>query len=39
MAPGPAATRIGYAVTQRLGAGAGSGWRASSMIAQPRSHD
>ena len=39
MAPGAAATRVGYAVTQHLGASAGSGWRASSMIAQPRSRD
>jgi hypothetical protein len=34
MAPSPRGSRVGYAVEQRLGAPAGSGWRASSLISQ-----
>jgi hypothetical protein len=36
MAPKPRATRVGYAVDQHLGASAGPGWRASSLITSAR---
>jgi hypothetical protein len=36
MAPTPRGTRVGYAVDQRLGPSAGSGWRTSSLVSPPR---
>jgi hypothetical protein len=39
MAPTPRATRVGYAVEQRLGARAGSGWHGSSLASAARSRE